>query len=691
MPELFAKSNLMGTFKGFSEKGYEFAAEIITPYDASMLERPQLGQFILIELGDLQEASLGRITKFVPSGLLATAEGEDYINTMQRRDQAIPDDLKKDKLKYRVEIKLLGALRVAKDDKGIERIIFVPSQRRLPHLGANVSLPSNDVLKELCSLSEGNTDLGVYALGEFIYSGNVSPSNSIFRHLNPELKVRFNVNNLVSKRTVVFARAGYGKSNLIKYLISELYKDGGKNAITEKGDKAGTLIFDADGEYFWPDHKNRPGLCDVPDLRNQIVVFTNRVGKSPYYTNWKAGEVKLDIRDLPARDVIGIAISRDRQDSQNIIKLRSLSEDKWRTLVDLIYHDGLGADDDEVAKLVGYDKGVGGALAEIGAAKSNMFNVVNHLHDPQSKLISGTMTALKKGLVVVVDISLLSSKAGYNIAGLLMRKIFNYNQENFTGGSSPIPVNVVIEEAQSVLGKSLEESSPFVEWVKEGRKYDLGAILVTQQPGSMAPEILSQADNWFAFHLLSEGDASTLGKYNSHFSQDVLAHLIAEPIQGNCYMWSAPKQPFVLPVRIRNFEELYREEVVEDKYAEPIEDSPAVEIRKQTDEYLVVLVNALKEKILQAGNKLSMQEFEEEGLVGIYDGQLFFLIKEIKEARQDEQEEYVEETENALKPVLMKSLFDCDVVKRQGKKGDYYCVRKYNWEKVLGNETECNP
>jgi len=686
MPELFAKTNLMGTFKGFTEKGYEFAADIITPYDATMLERPQLGQFILIELGDLQEASLGRITKFVPSGLLATAEGEDYINTMQRRDQVIPDDLKKDKLKYRVEIKLLGALRVAKDNKGNEKIIFVPSQRRLPHLGANVALPSNDVLKELCSLSEGNTDLGDYALGEFIYSGNTASSTTnMFRHLNPQLKVNFNINNLVSKRTVVFARAGYGKSNLIKYLISELYRSSGKDAVTEKGAKIGTLIFDADGEYFWPDHKNRPGLCDVPDLRSQIVVFTNRIGKSPYYTNWKAGEVKLDIRDLPARDVIGIAISRDRQDNQNIIKLRSLSEEKWRALVDLIYHAGLGADDDEVANLLGYEQGAGNALAEISAAKSNMYNVVNHLHDPQSKLISGTLTALKKGLIVVVDISLLSSKAGYNIAGLLMRKIFNYNQENFTGGSSPIPVNVVIEEAQSVLGKALDESSPFVEWVKEGRKYDLGAILVTQQPGSMAPEILSQADNWFAFHLLSEGDASTLGKYNSHYSQDVLAHLIAEPIQGNCYMWSAPKQPFVLPVRIRSFEELYKNEVVEDKNAEPLEDSPAVEIRKQTDEHLVILVDALKEKLLQESNKLSLQEFEEESLIGIYDGQLYIFLKQIKEAQQGQ---VVEETENALKPVLMKSLFDCDVVKRKGVKGDYHCVPKYNWNKILGNEAE---
>jgi hypothetical protein len=51
----------------------------------------------------------------------------------------------------------------------------------------------------------------------------------------------------------------------------------------------------------------------------------------------------------------------------------------------------------------------------------------------------------------------------------------------------------VIEEAQSVLGNT-GSSRPYVEWVKEGRKYDLGAVLITQQPGSIHNEILSQGD-----------------------------------------------------------------------------------------------------------------------------------------------------------------------------------------------------
>ncbi len=207
---LFADSEVFGTFKGFTEKGLEFAAEIVAPYTASMLEKPQLGQFLLIELGSIEEAALGRITRFVPTGLLAGPEGEDYVNTMQRRQQAVPEDLKQQRLKYRVQIKLLGAVRVVNDE-----ILYIPSQRRLPHLGARVALPSSDVLASLCKLSGGGTTLGFYVLGEYVYSGaGTLDDNGVFKSINPRLPITFDINNLVSRRSVVFARAGYGKSNL---------------------------------------------------------------------------------------------------------------------------------------------------------------------------------------------------------------------------------------------------------------------------------------------------------------------------------------------------------------------------------------------------------------------------------------------------------------------------------------------
>ncbi len=679
---LFANSEVMGTFKGFNEHGLEFAAEIIAPYNASMLERPQLGQFLLIELGSVEEAALGRITRFVPSGLLATTEGEDYVNTMQRRQQAVPEDLKQQRLKYRVQVKLLGAVRVVRED-GRERILYIPSQRRLPHLGAKVALPSSQVLAELCKLSRGDTDLGDYVLGEFVYSGAGVPNgNPVLRPMDPSLSVKFDIKNLVSKRSVVFARAGYGKSNLIKYLISELYKNGQPK--TETGQNVGTLIFDADGEYFWPDRiKNRPGLCDVPHLRDHVVAFTNRQPGIPYYGSWKAGEVRLDIRDLPPRDVIGISVSSDRQEQQNVLKLKSLTDTNWRQLVDLIQTQRLQASDNDVGRLMGYPQNqIANSAAEIAAARSNMNNIVRLLHDPNSQLLSGTLQALTEGHIVIIDISLLSSTAGNTIAGLILRRIFSHNQENFTGGQAPIPVVTVIEEAQSVLGRNLEESSPFVEWVKEGRKYDLGAILVTQQPGSMAPELLSQADNWFCFHLLSEGDAGVLGKYNSHYSDDILAHLIGEPIPGNCFMWSAPHQPFVLPVRVRSFEELYNANVKFDPAIQPEKEIPAQRIQKEVSKRQDELAQKLKES-LKAPN-VRFYDIPGTG-VGIYRGQLYHLIREIKAPNDYESENQL------MEPLLSKILGEQAVKIASHNNRDYYCASKADWDKALGLSVRTTP
>src|SRR5690606_16437221 len=103
------------------------------------------------------------------------------------------------------------------------------------------------------------------------------------------------IRHLVSRRTFVFARAGFGKSNLNKLLFSTLYRE--TPTVTKRGGRqvpVGTVVFDPDGEYFWPDDKNRPGLCDVPELQDKLVIFTNRTPPSPYYGSFVAGDIRID-------------------------------------------------------------------------------------------------------------------------------------------------------------------------------------------------------------------------------------------------------------------------------------------------------------------------------------------------------------------------------------------------------------
>lgn len=552
--ELFPKSKVVGIFRGFQQGGLEFHADLVLPYRSDLQNRPMHGQFLLVQLENPEEGVLGRITAFSAEGKLSYGEGEEFSIRALLEEFEIPEDVREQYLRYRVNIRVLGVVRLING-----KLVFAPSHRRLPHVGSKVAFLDDPVLKEIAGDNIEGAPIGHLAFGEYIYAGNDSnfKAEPWMQVLSPKVLVHFPMSSLVSRRSFIFARAGFGKSNLNKLLFSELYREtptvgkrGGRKA------KVGTVLFDPDGEYFWPDDKGRPGLCDVPHLKDKLVVFTNREPPSPYYGAFVAGGIRLDIRRLKPADVIGIALDPERQEQQNVRKLKGLSQSKWGELVDVIDSKGNGADIEQIAKLLDLDSK---QEVEAVAARSNMTTIVRMLHDPKSRTLDLLLLALKEGKLCVVDLSQMRGKQGLILSGLILRYIFDHNQQEFTKRDpETIPTIAVIEEAQSVLGGEGTAFDPYVEWVKEGRKYDLGAVLVTQQPGSIPVEILSQGDNWFVFHLLSQADLVALKRANAHFSDDLLSSLLNEPIPGQGVFWSSVGgKPYPLSIRVLSFEELY--------------------------------------------------------------------------------------------------------------------------------------
>ena len=146
----------------------------------------------------------------------------------------------------------------------------------------------------------------------------------------------------------------------------------------------------------------------------------------------------------------------------------------------------------------------------------------------------------------------------------ILHIIFDHNQKEFTkADSKTIPTIAVLEEAQSVLTPGKNATAPFISWVKEGRKYDLGALMITQQPGSISTDLLSQGDNWFVFHLLSDKDLQDVRRANAHFSNDILSSLLNEPIIGQGVFWSSVDtgdglRPYPIPIRVSSFEHVVK-------------------------------------------------------------------------------------------------------------------------------------
>jgi uncharacterized protein len=555
--KLFPKDKTVGIFRGFSEGGLEFHADLVLPYKNEFQSTPMHGHFLLVQLEHEDEAVLGRISSMSSSGRLASGQGEDYGLRAVSDDRPIPEDLREQYLKYKVNIRVLGVLRMVGGN-----LQFAASHRRLPHVGSKVAFLADDVLKEVAAHNVTGAEIGYFTLGEFIYSGTDQRlgKEDWMQVKSPAVITKFDVRHLVARRTFVFARAGFGKSNLVKLMFSNLYKT--TPTVEKRGGRqvpVGTLIFDPDGEYFWPDDKNRPGLCDVPDLEDKVVVFTKKKGPSPFYDSFVAGDIKLDIRRLRPSDVIGIGLSVDKQDHQNVAKLKGMNPQDWSDLVDEIYTNRNAADEQIIGRLLRLR--MPDQQAEAIAARSNMTRIVSMLHDPSSQLMDMLIASLKAGKICVVDISQMRGNPALILSGLLLQRVFDHNQDEFTKATpETIPTLAVVEEAQSVLGSGGGGGEgPYVAWVKEGRKYDLGAVLITQQPGSISHEILSQGDNWFIFHLLSAGDLMSVKKVNAHFSDDILSTLLNEPIPGHGVFWSsAGGKSYPIPLRVLSFEQAYK-------------------------------------------------------------------------------------------------------------------------------------
>lgn len=553
--ELFSRDKIVGVFRGFKEGGLEFHADLVLPYRTDFQSRPMHGQFLLVQLETPEEAVLGRIASLSSEGKLAAGAGEEFNIRAVRENREVPEDLREQYLKYRVSIRVLGVIRLNSSGKST----FVASHRRLPHVGSPVAFPSDEVLREIAGHNELGVPVGHFALGEYVYAHKSTQVQvEDWMQIQPnEVLVKFPVENLAARRTFIFSRAGFGKSNLNKLLFSALYEK--IPTVSKRAGRqvpVGTIIFDPDGEYFWPDDKGRPGLCDVPHLEDKLVVFTSRKNPSPFYQSFVAGGIRLDIRRLKPTDVIAIALGPERQDQQNVRKLRSLDQSRWEELVQLIDKHGNQTPLSDIMRILDLESN---QEAEALAARANMTTIVHMLHDKSSQLMDILIEALSEGKLCVLDVSQLRGSQALVLSGLILRRIFDRNQQEFTSANpKTIPVIAVVEEAQAVLNEKATAAEPYITWVKEGRKYDLGAVLITQQPGSIPTEILSQGDNWFIFHLLSSTDLTNVKRANAHFSDDLLSALLNEPIPGQGIFWSSVAgRPYPVSIRVLSFEKMY--------------------------------------------------------------------------------------------------------------------------------------
>jgi DNA helicase HerA-like ATPase len=112
--------------------------------------------------------------------------------------------------------------------------------------------------------------------------------------------------------------------------------------------------------------------------------------------------------------------------------------------------------------------------------------------------------------ITVLDLSGVPPDVLTKLIGALLRVLYEamFWARNRSEGGRERPLLVVLEEAHAYLGE--EQSGPAAKAVKriakEGRKYGVGLMLVSQRPSEIDSTILSQCGTIFAMRLANDKD-----------------------------------------------------------------------------------------------------------------------------------------------------------------------------------------
>lgn len=114
--------------------------------------------------------------------------------------------------------------------------------------------------------------------------------------------------------------------------------------------------------------------------------------------------------------------------------------------------------------------------------------------------------------ITILDLSGVPVSILIDLIGVLLRLLFDalFWARYLPEGGRARPLLLVLEEAHTYLNSGNEgaASTAARRIVKEGRKYGLGAMIVSQRPAEIDPTILSQCGTMFAMRLANATDRS---------------------------------------------------------------------------------------------------------------------------------------------------------------------------------------
>lgn len=536
----------------YGQKTTEDALLIYSSYEDSKAS-PQTGDFIVLTPKDESGFKyLARVeAEIYDEDPIFKSQDKTLIAVHYARiaERELSERDKQKMFSYTYKVRILGTF----EDAG-SSIAFTTAVRKLPVVSYIARhLNKREIENILNRENQNGVEIGYLCIGETVY-----------RDKGPIL---FDINRLKEKRTMIFAQSGFGKTNLVKVLVYNMISD----------TSYGKLIFDLNGEYFLKGIRTY-GLGDINEdkIKNNLVVYSDKALPDIYkgQNRFMFGDkVHINMRKhLTVGDILNFSASFSDVMKSFLLYLDEEGISNFIQNIDGYVNDPaqLHRDFPDFFGQMKRNEPDASARKTIMAIRKRIKHLIDEgkgLHSQSSNLVADVFRHLKDGKTVIIDLSLKDNMDASIISTILVRELFDNNKANFTSGEDKNVIHSVIfvEEAQNVLSEEFVRSNanPFVRLAKEGRKFGLGLVAITQRPSAISEEIRTQSENFFAFHLGNSDDIKALIKSNINYDGVISSFIQKETIPGNLYMVSS-EQAFALPVRVNEFER-----IIEDKiYAE---------------------------------------------------------------------------------------------------------------------------
>ena len=477
---------VIGTVKGPGENGNQYV--FITSDNRSV----KIGEYVYYEVQENEDAfkilgkiSARRLIDHLPDRIFADTEiSPEAIAALVGFTYANPEI-------YEVSVDVIGYF---------DRSLGFMNPRKSPNPGAKVCLADDQMLRQILNRKQPQ-EMGSAHIG------------SLLLREPGAVPIALDVKELVSTHMAILAGTGSGKSYTAGVLVEELLLPYNRAAV---------LILDPHGEYgTLTEMRGHPAFQDPDGYSPKVKVLT-------------PNDIRIRVSSLDYSDILTLLPEMsDRQQSilnkaYRLLQKHKQGEYRWgiQDLIAAVREADVQEDDEGNLKQGSSAPALEWKLERL--ERSDYFHTFEHTVSPKDLFEPGQVTVLQMNeisqdeqQVICAAVLRQSNQARMNTH----RGLTESSDENYL----PYPVFILIEEAHRFAPAHEPSRCKAVlrTILSEGRKFGVGIGLITQRPGKIDSDVLSQCMSQFIMRIVNPVDQESLKHGVEAAGRDLLKELPA--------------------------------------------------------------------------------------------------------------------------------------------------------------------